>query len=33
MNVFRLIAIFNGEVLKERICGERGRKKMRGEEI
>lgn len=32
MDVFRLIAIFEDEVLEERVCGERGREKVGGEE-
>lgn len=32
MDVLWLIAIFEDEILEERVCGERGREEFRGEE-
>ena len=32
MDVFRLVAILQGEILEEGICGERGGEKVRREE-
>lgn len=32
MDVLRLVTIFKGEVLEERVCGEWGGKECRGEE-